>query len=273
MKRISLVLFVLILAGLVVGMTLHFSTSKMSLKDFSMNTPQNANRPLALPSQGDVDFRFPSFSVWQTLATPVVQHVEQPMGSRHGAFAYDAQPFWAMNEQRGGNHFGADLNGIGGMNTDLADPVYAAADGLVVYAGNASPGWGNIVVLAHRLMDGTAVQTMYAHLHRIDVALGSLVGRGQAIGSVGSASGVYIAHLHYEVRQGNGVDIGAGYGGNPLNRINPDEFFGKHKIADDALYTSAFAIERSSRQQREATELFNQLNSEENREKLLEILK
>ena len=50
---------------------------------------------------------------------------------------------------------------------------------------------------------------MYAHLDRLDVAVGTLVHRGRRIGSVGSANGYYPAHLHFEVRHGDGADIGA----------------------------------------------------------------
>jgi murein DD-endopeptidase MepM/ murein hydrolase activator NlpD len=62
---------------------------------------------------------------------------------------------------------------------------------------------------------------MYAHLDRIDVSLGEWVGRGRTIGRVGTAHGSYPAHLHFEIRAGDGVDIGAGYGGDPLNRLDP----------------------------------------------------
>lgn len=272
MKRISLFLFVLILGALVVGMTLHFSTRRLDLTDFALTSPQGANKPLGMPQEGAVDFRFHQFSVWQRLAQPVVTRVDAPMGSESGAFSYNAQPFWSMNEARGGHHTGDDLNGIGGMNTDLGDPVFAVADGVVVYSGEPSPGWGKILVLGHRLKDGTLFQTMYAHLHQIDVARGSLVGRGQKIAAVGTANGVYPAHLHYEIRTGPGVDIGAGYAAHPLNRVNPAEFSAPLVGAADALAKSATALYVQSQLSRDTTELFNQLNNEKNRDKLIELL-
>lgn len=272
MKRISLLLFVLMLSALVVGMTLHFSSKRLNLDDFSLNSPQNANRPLGMPVEGAMDFRFHQFSVWQMLAQPEVTRMDEPMGSEFGSFTYNAQPFWSMNEARGGHHTGDDLNGIGGMNTDLGDPVFAAADGVVVYSGEPSTGWGKILIVGHRLKDGKTFQTMYAHLLKIDVALGSLVGRGQKIAAVGTANGVYPAHLHYEIRTGPGVDIGSGYAAYPLNRVNPAEFSAALHGAADALAQSATLIHLQATEQRDTTELFNQLNNGENREKLIELL-
>jgi murein DD-endopeptidase MepM/ murein hydrolase activator NlpD len=272
MKRPAIFLFILIAAGLVIGLTLHLSNPSLNLTDFQLSSAQGANRPLAMPQDGEPDFRFHQFSAWQKLNQPIVDRIDEPMGSENGALVYNAQPFWAMNETRGGHHTGDDLNGIGGMNTDLGDPVFAAADGLVVYSGIPSPGWGRVLVLSHRLPDGKAFQTMYAHLQRIDVPLGSLIGRGQIIGAVGGAEGIYPAHLHYEIRTGDGVDIGAGYAAHPLNRVDPQGFRKPLAAAPDDLRPAVSAILQKDLAQRDAEALFNQLNNSQNREKLLEIL-
>ena len=161
-----------------------------------------------------------------------------PLGAEQGGLAYNAQKFWEMNEARGGHHTGDDLNGIGGMDTDLGDPVFAAADGLVIYAGEPSSGWGNVVVLAHKLPDGRALHSMYAHLHRIDVPSGALVPRGGRVGTVGTANGHYPAHLHFEIRESDNVDIGGGYGAAPLNRLDP---MGMLAAAGEALAPSPLA--------------------------------
>ena len=158
------------------------------------------------------------------------------------------------------------------MNTDLGDPLFAAADGIVVYAGIPSEGWGKVLILSHRLADGQCFQTMYAHLQKIDVALGSMTARGQQIGTVGSADGLYPAHLHYEIHQGYGVTVGSGYGAEPLNRVNPEKFRQMHAAAADDLRPAASRIIKADLAQREADVLFNQLNNRDNREKLLEIL-
>lgn len=180
-----------------------------------------ADGPLSMPVTGEVDHRFHFLSAWQAVQIPRALRFDPPMGSDHAGLVYNAQKFWEMNERRGGRHTGDDLNGIGGMNTDLGDPVFSTADGLVVYTGEPSPGWGKLVVIAHKAADGRPLHSMYAHLDRIDVELGALVARGGILGTVGTANGYYPAHLHFEMRASDGVDIGAGYAMFPLNRLDP----------------------------------------------------
>jgi len=180
-----------------------------------------ADSPLPMPSHGEPDHRFHFLSAWQTAQIPRALRFDPPLGSDHAGLVYNAQKFWEMNDHRGGHHTGDDLNGIGGMNTDLGDPVFCTADGLVIFAGESSPGWGKIVVVAHQALDGRTLHSMYAHLSRIDVSPGALVPRGGKVGTVGTANGYYPAHLHFEMRASDGVDIGAGYAANPLNRLDP----------------------------------------------------
>jgi murein DD-endopeptidase MepM/ murein hydrolase activator NlpD len=272
MKRSALFLFMLIILAMVIALTLHLSQRKIDLADFHLKSPQGACRPLSMPESGAPDFRFHEFTAWQTLSTPLVDRIDSPMGSENGALVYNAQPFWEMNEKRGGHHTGDDLNGIGGMNTDLGDPVFAAAEGLVVYSGIPSPGWGSVLILAHRLADGRHFQSMYAHLHKIDVALGSVVARGQKIASVGTAEGIYPAHLHYEIRLGHGIDIGAGYAAHPLNRVDPASFRAPLAAATNDLRPAVSHIVQQATRERDAETIFNQLNNAANRDKLLEIL-
>lgn len=182
---------------------------------------QDADFPLGLPEKGEIDHRFQFPSAWQTAGIPRAHRFDPPMGTEHGGLVYNAQRYWEMNDARGGHHIGDDLNGIGGMNTDLGDPVFATADGLVLYAGEPSTGWGKTVVIAHKAPDGKTLHSMYAHLHRIDVTPGALIPRGGRVGTVGTANGNYPAHLHFEMRASDAVDIGAGYGAAPLNRLDP----------------------------------------------------
>lgn len=182
---------------------------------------QDADFPLGMPAAGGIDHRFQFPSAWQTVEIPQALRFDPPMGADRSGLVYNAQKFWEINEARGGHHTGDDLNGIGGMNTDLGDPVYSTADGLVLYAGEPSPGWGKVVIVAHKTLDGKPLHSMYGHLDRMDVARGTLIPRGGKLGTVGTANGHYPAHLHFEMRESDHVDIGAGYVSDPLNRVDP----------------------------------------------------
>lgn len=219
MKAARLLITLVLAAGLVGYLV--WKSSRTAAPEETLIGFQNADVPFVMPKSGKPDMRFHFLSAWQANQVPTVDRMDTPMGSENGALTYNAQKFWDMNEKRGGHHTGDDLNGIGGMNTDLGDPVFAAGNGLVVYAGEPSPGWGKIVVLAHRDPQGKPIHTMYAHLHEIKTTINSLIARGEVIGTVGTGNGYYPAHLHFEARSSNGADIGSGYTAQPLNRLDP----------------------------------------------------
>ncbi len=205
---------------------------------------QDADSPLVMPEKGAPDLRFHELAAWQAVQVPKAVRFDFPTGTENGGLAYNAQKYWDLNEKRGAHHTGDDLNGIGGMNTDLGDPVFAVADGLVVFAGESTPGWGNVVLIAHTGPDGKPLQSMYAHLDKIEAKIGALVPRGGKIGTVGTANGYYPAHLHFEMRSGDGVDLGGGYANQPLNSLNPSETLGKlRNSALDALSPSPLAVQ------------------------------
>ncbi|HYF35562.1 MAG TPA: M23 family metallopeptidase [Prosthecobacter sp.] len=166
-------------------------------------------------------------------ALPLAVRFDQPLGSPHGALTYNAQPF------RVTRHLGDDLNGIGGQNSDLGDPVYAAGAGRVVFTGEPGSGWGNMVILMHRIPDlenpgqERVVQTVYAHLDRIRVTIGQVASRGEVIGTVGTGGGLYLAHLHFEVREGPYINPSVGYADAPLNRLSPERFLTQYRGAPD----------------------------------------
>jgi hypothetical protein len=199
----------------------------------SLANYQMADAPLAMPEGGVPGHELHLLSAWERVAMPRARRMDFPLGSAAGALTYNAQAFWEMNEARGGHHTGDDLNGIGGMNTDLGDPVWAIADGTVLYAGEPSHGWGKVVVVGHRV-DGRILHSMYAHLDRIKVAVGQVLGRGDRIGSVGTANDSYPAHLHFEIREGPGIDMGVGYTMVPGNRLDPSATVRDGRGADPA---------------------------------------
>lgn len=80
-------------------------------------------------------------------------------------------------------------------------PIYAAADGIVVFAGPLTVR-GNATILSH----GLGVYTGYWHQSRIDVTVGQQVKAGDEIGMAGATGRVTGPHLHFEVLVG-GVQV------------------------------------------------------------------
>lgn len=205
----------------------------------SLRTAQEADAPDGEPREFQSGWFIPPFdhrlellSGIDRFRVPLASRLDPPMGSEQGAFTYNAQSFWEMNASRGGRHTGDDLNGIGGMNSDLGDPVYASGNGLVIYAGEPDPSWGKTILLAHRLPDGRIVQSMYAHLQTIAVPLNETVMRGQRIGRVGNAGGRFLAHLHFEMHEASGPSLGAGYVNYRTNRLDPTATVRAHQNLD-----------------------------------------
>ncbi len=168
-------------------------------------------------------------SALELAALPTATGFDYPLGNRDGALAYNAQPF---TENR---HLGDDLNGIGGENSDLGDPVYAIADGRVLLATEGGPGWGNVLILLHAYDEGGTrryLQSFYAHLDAFKVAPGAVVRRGQEIATVGNAHGKYLAHLHLELREFLTPYIGPGYRAETSGWLNPSGFIAGHRPAN-----------------------------------------
>jgi murein DD-endopeptidase MepM/ murein hydrolase activator NlpD len=89
------------------------------------------------------------------------------------------------------------------INAAVGEPTYAAAAGVVRWAGFSIQGFGNLVVLDH----GGGYQTFYAHLSEVFVSCGQSVGQGAQIGQTGQTGASTWPHLHFEVRlNGYAVD-------------------------------------------------------------------
>jgi lipoprotein NlpD len=84
----------------------------------------------------------------------------------------------------------------------VGDPVLAAADGRVVYAGSGLRGYGNLVILKHN----NTYLTAYAHNQTLLVKEDQNVKRGQKIAEMGSSDADRVK-LHFEIRkQGKPID-------------------------------------------------------------------
>jgi lipoprotein NlpD len=91
---------------------------------------------------------------------------------------------------------GLDIGGSAG------DPVVAAAEGRVVYAGAGLRGYGNLIILKHN----STYLTAYAHNQTLLVKEDQSVKKGQKIAEMGNSDADRVK-LHFEVRrQGKPVD-------------------------------------------------------------------
>jgi hypothetical protein len=98
-------------------------------------------------------------------------------------------------------HYGQDFK------VPYGTRVYSTGDGKVVESGYNSGGFGNIVIIDH----GNGLQSIYAHLSKINVSKDINVKRGDLIGLSGSSGSLSTGpHLHYQINK---------YG-SPVNAIN-----------------------------------------------------
>ncbi len=127
-------------------------------------------------------------------AAPGVSVVVPPLAtlSYNSPYGWRKSPFGRGWKFHPGLDFEADWN----------EPVYAVAEGLVVFSGWYG-GYGNVLDIDH----GNGIVTRYGHNTRLLVSEGMTVSAGDEIalaGSTGASTGV---HLHFEIRfDGEAVD-------------------------------------------------------------------
>lgn len=107
-----------------------------------------------------------------------------------GAFIWPAGNHVLSGNDYWSGHLGIDIAAGEGA------PVYAADSGVVVFAGWANGGYGNMVMIDH----GNGYQSLYGHMSSVNASCGSSVGQGGIIGYSGSTGNSTGAHLHFEVR-------------------------------------------------------------------------
>jgi murein DD-endopeptidase MepM/ murein hydrolase activator NlpD len=82
---------------------------------------------------------------------------------------------------------------------DVGEPVYAVAEGDVIYAGDGLRGYGNVIIIQH----GQHLSSLYAHNSELNVKQGDHVGQGTLIALMGSTGHSTGPHVHFELRQGD----------------------------------------------------------------------
>ena len=101
------------------------------------------------------------------------------------------------------SRFGPKKGGLynDGINISAkrGEPMRAADNGVVAYAGNELRGFGNLLLIRHR----GGWMTAYAHADKLVVKRGQTVRQGQVIGHAGTSGSVDKPQVHFEIRKGN----------------------------------------------------------------------
>lgn len=113
-------------------------------------------------------------------------------------------------------HFGVDLD------LETGDSVRAVFDGVMRVSKWDGGGYGNYLLVRHY----NGLETLYGHLSKPLVPVGTFVKAGQVIGLGGSTGHSTGSHLHFEVR----------YEGNPIDPIRMYDF------PDEKLRADSFTI-------------------------------
>lgn len=157
--------------------------------------PKPAMQAAALP-----EIALAAKPAMQTAALPEIapepkpdMSIVPPAGGQAFIWPVRGKVISPYGEKKGGEH----NDGIN-IEAKRGEPVKAAADGTVIYAGNELRGFGNLVLIKHA--DGWT--TAYAHNDTLLVARGAQVKRGQVIAKAGSTGSVLIPQLHFELRRG-----------------------------------------------------------------------
>jgi len=122
-------------------------------------------------------------------STPTIRPIAK--GWISSGFGYRRSPFTGRKEF----HKGIDFA------TRKGDPIFATADGVVIFAKNKGM-LGRTIIIDH----GHSLKTRYGHTYKILKKKGDKVKRGDIIALVGSTGRSTGPHVHYEV-QLNGIQV------------------------------------------------------------------
>ena len=143
-------------------------TSPSSTQPQMPTTPQ----PLPPPDQPAVSSKCKPETI--KLIWPVQGNLSSEFGIRHGR-----------------QHDGIDIT------NKIGAPIYAAADGVVIYSDRLG-GYGLIIIVKHE----GELKTIYAHNRENLVRKGETVQQGQKIAELGNSGNATGPHLHFEIRCG-----------------------------------------------------------------------
>lgn len=147
-------------------------------------------------------------------------HLTDPPRQRYAKMPLVTTPVTSGFAFRGYRwHYGMDLD------LETGDSVRAAYDGVVRIQAWDGGGYGNYILVRHY----NGLETIYGHLSKSLVPVGTFVKAGQLIGYGGSTGRSTGSHLHFEVR----------YQGNPINPALMYDFPGYKLRKDNFTITAA----------------------------------
>jgi murein DD-endopeptidase MepM/ murein hydrolase activator NlpD len=160
--------------------------------------------------------------------TRIANGFDYPLGKPNADGYYKSRGF------RLHGHLGEDWVSEGGSGKIFDNPVWSVGAGVVGLARDFKRAWGNVVVIRHAYLDGKGqvkyIDSLYGHLNKVFVSEGQQVARGQEIGTVGTAHGLYPAHLHFEIH--NDLTIGVVHSDESRrsgNYEDPTQFLDVHR--------------------------------------------
>jgi murein DD-endopeptidase MepM/ murein hydrolase activator NlpD len=153
---------------------------------------------------------------------------DYPVGKPDGSGYYKFRGFTPNG------HLGEDWNGRGGGDSDLGDPIYNIAHGVVILSENVHQGWGNCIIVRHAYRDDDGqlkmVDSLYGHLHERKSSVGDVLQRGQLLGTMGSNFGQYAVHLHFEIRKNLQIGMNrSAFARDYSNYYSPTAFINAHR--------------------------------------------
>ena len=147
-------------------------------------------------------------------------HLTDPSRQRYAKMPLLTTPITSGFAFRGYRwHYGMDLD------LETGDSVKTVFDGVVRIQAWDGGGYGNYILVRHY----NGLETVYGHLSKALVTVGTFVKAGQLIGYGGSTGRRTGSHLHFEVR----------YQGNPINPLLMYDFPGYKLRKDNFTITSA----------------------------------
>nr|MBO2509515.1 peptigoglycan-binding protein LysM [Gammaproteobacteria bacterium] len=174
------------------------SSTANTLKPAS-STPANTTARTQTPTQQKPSTPAPAATPAAPAATASSSpaNVSQPSARSASGWLWPANgTLISRFASNGSLNKGIDIAG------ELGQPVFAASDGSVVYAGSGLRGYGELVIIKH----SDTYVSAYGHNRRLLVREGQQVKAGQTIAEMGS-TGTDRVKLHFEIRrQGKPVD-------------------------------------------------------------------